>query len=210
LGVAGTAKVWGGKSAGERQELRRLGFIEAGLTLFASKGYPSTTVLDICREAKLSQRYLYEIFGGVPGLFDAVLRDLVATADATVRSAVQQCEGNAKERVRAGIDALVGALTDDPRRARVALVASLASEGSRARRRTNLLAFRDLAVTLLDELYGPSPRSAERRQVAMTVMIGGVGDALVAWVDGGLQVTRDELVDEVVSMLDCVGSRHSP
>ena len=48
-----------GVSEEARQAERRQRFVEAGLTVFGSRGYHSSTVRSICAEAGLTERYFY-------------------------------------------------------------------------------------------------------------------------------------------------------
>ena len=61
-----------GVSEAARQAERRQRFIEAGLTVFGSRGYHSSTVRSICSEAGLTERYFYESFANSEDLLCVV------------------------------------------------------------------------------------------------------------------------------------------
>jgi TetR/AcrR family transcriptional regulator len=67
--------------------------LQAGRALFTSKGFASTTVREICREAGVTAPVLYYHFGNKEGLFEAVVEDTL-TLDgfhALLREGVAAC-----------------------------------------------------------------------------------------------------------------------
>ncbi|MBI5104391.1 MAG: helix-turn-helix transcriptional regulator, partial [Solirubrobacterales bacterium] len=65
-------RVYGGMTPAERRARRRAQLLEAGLEVFARRGWARATVADVCRAAGLSQRYFYEQFADREGLFLAI------------------------------------------------------------------------------------------------------------------------------------------
>src|SRR4029077_5184552 len=55
-------RAYGGVSAEDRIAARRAKLLDAGLELFGTRGYATTGVKDVCREAGLTDRYFYESF----------------------------------------------------------------------------------------------------------------------------------------------------
>jgi AcrR family transcriptional regulator len=54
-----SGRSYGGESANDRLARRRRQLLDAGLELFGTTGYRATTVRQLCREARVSDRYFY-------------------------------------------------------------------------------------------------------------------------------------------------------
>ena len=63
-----SGRTYGGESADDRLTRRRRQLLDAGLELFGTAGYRATTVRQLCREAKVSDRYFYEQFDSTEDL----------------------------------------------------------------------------------------------------------------------------------------------
>ncbi len=66
-----------GVSEEVRRTERRQRFIEAGLEVFAERGYHSSTVRSICANAGLTERYFYESFSNSEDLLTASINTSV-------------------------------------------------------------------------------------------------------------------------------------
>lgn len=67
-----SGRTYGGESADDRLTRRRRQLLDAGLELFGTAGYRATTVRQLCREPKVSDRYFYEQFDSTEDLLLAV------------------------------------------------------------------------------------------------------------------------------------------
>ena len=176
-------RVYAGMSAEERSTRRSEQFLEAGLEVFAARGWSDSTVTDICRAAALSPRYFYELFGSREDLFRAVTLRIGDDVRRTVRAAVESETGGPQARARAVLAALADYFTGDPRTVRVALMESLATEEFRRQRRELLDSFSTLAARLMRALATgePDERGLELSAAALTgalveLLIAGVGE----------------------------------
>ncbi|NUP26112.1 MAG: TetR/AcrR family transcriptional regulator [Nocardia sp.] len=186
--------VYRGVSAAERVAERRARLLEAGLTVWANPD-TRTTMTAVCAAAGLSERYFYESFSGLDALLAAVMDRIAAEIEETSRQAAEQAGEDPAARAQASIRAFVESLLDDPRRARVAIVESVAIPELR-RRRTELL--RHLAhQSALEarEFFGPRDRSENADETAGLLFVGGMAELVTAWLDGTLQATADEIVE---------------
>ena len=180
----------------ERQHRRREAMLAAGLDLFGTNGYTATRVDEVCRRAAVSTRNFYEEFDNRFDLLVAVGDRLAATVFTAWTTA--PATG-----LRARVSALVHALVDDPRVARVAFVETLVvdPEGERSRHATVRI-FPDWIVAYLEDEFdrrGLSPR--ERRALAVATF--GAADELIAdWVLSpvGDRPPVDTLIDEVAAV----------
>lgn len=189
-GAGDAGRVYGGLTAGERRERRRRALLAAGLAVFAERGLAAATVQDVCREAGLSQRYLYEAFADLDELFGALLDDLAAEVETLLAAAFHGRRDDPEVRIRTALRALARYFAEDPRRARVALVESFASAAFRRRRHRSLAAFARLAAAELRGLRrdaGAAGPDAEDHDLDLTVLVlvGGIAEALMASVDPG-------------------------
>ena len=114
------ARTYGGIDLAERKEQRRQAFLAAGLNLFGTQGYRATTVRQVCREARLTDRYFYESFETLEDLLLAVYhREFDRLQHALVPALMSSLQArNPIAGVRQGLT-LVFEMTEDSRVARV-------------------------------------------------------------------------------------------
>jgi AcrR family transcriptional regulator len=187
-----------GVEAADRVAERRRRFLEAGLDILGSDSDLSElTVRGICRQAALTLRYFYESFADkdefVASVFDWVIGDIASTTQAAVSAAPR------KERNRAGMANLVRTIADDARIGRF-LISS----------QTNSVLVRKRAETggLLAMLYGQNVAEAlgvqqtERGRATAHFAVGGVVQMVSAWLAGDIDLSHDELVDQLALILD--------
>ncbi len=194
-------RVWGGMTSSERELRRREQFLAAGLELFAARGWTATTVTDVCRAARLSQRYFYEQFPSREELFLAIV-DREARADRGGRAGGRRRPGRSpRERAHGVLTALAEHFAADPRTVRVTLVESLATPAFRARRAALVEGFSALAARLMVGL-APDPRRVDERSLQLSALIvsGGIAEALIASATGPTPVPAAELVDHLTAL----------
>jgi AcrR family transcriptional regulator len=198
--MAGMAQVrpYRGVEAAERLAQRRRQLLEAGLDLLGSDSDTSElTVRTVCTQAGLALRYFYESFADknefVASVFDWVIGDIAATTQAAVSAAPR------KERNRAGMANLVRTIAEDARIGRF-LISS----------QTNSVLVRKRAETggLLAVLYGQNVAEAlgvqqtERGRATAHFAVGGVVQMVSTWLAGDIDLSHDELVDQLALILD--------
>lgn len=96
--------------------------MEAGLQRFGTDGWASTTVKGVCTTAELTERYFYESFENLEALFSAVFDATVDDVASAVAAAIATAPLDAEARARAGVEAFLRLLAEDPRKARVQLI----------------------------------------------------------------------------------------
>jgi AcrR family transcriptional regulator len=194
-----------GASAEDRRSARRARLIEAGLDLLGTEGYAGTTVRGVCARAQLTPRYFYESFDDLEALLLAVFDELAAGAVEAVLAAVDSAPPDAREKSRAALEAFVVELTGDPRRARVAFVEALGSERLMRRRLDAMRAFSRLLAAQARDFYGAPPDGDRIVELTASLLVGGVAELLITWVDGSLEVTREQLVDDLSELFVATG-----
>lgn len=196
---------YGGVEAAERLADRRRRFIDAGLELLGGEAVPADlTVRAICREAGLAARYFYEGFTDkdqfVGAVFDAVIAELAATTQAAVAAA--QCS----EQNQAGMANIVHAVASDARIGRLLFSAQLSNSVVAAKRAESgvLLAMlygREIGMALrVDQ----GERTSRKGMATAHFAVGGVGQTISAWLAGDVDLTPDELVDQLAAILDTI------
>jgi AcrR family transcriptional regulator len=155
------------------------------------------TVRAICRQAGLGVRYFYESFTDkdefVAAVFDWVIADIAATTQAAVSAAPL------KERNRAGMANLMRTIAEDARVGRF-LISSQAN--------SVLVRKREEAGALLAMLYGQNVAEAlgvqqtERSKATAHFAVGGVVQMVSTWLAGDIDLSHDELVDQLALILD--------
>lgn len=197
-----------GVSAEQRHLDRRERLLDAGLDLLGTEGWARTTVTAVCARARLTERYFYQCFPSREALLVAVFDRIAGEAAEVVLAAVGSAPDNAFARARSAIAAFVELVTDDPRKGRVTLLEALGCEALERRRRETLTTFAQLVAVQARAFFGPA--AASRRDLELTAhfLVGGLAELLIAWLQGGLQITRDELVDHCAGLF--VAAARSP
>jgi len=195
--------------AEDRRAERRSLLIDAAFELLGTEGWTGTTVRAVCTTARLNPRYFYESFDDLDALVVAVydrvvdeLRDEVAAAQAAARP-------DARSQARAAIGSIVRFVDDDRRRARVLYVEALGNEALNRRRIETGHALVEVVEHDAAARHGALPPGEHIGRVGAAILVGGFSELLVAWLDGRIDVTRDQLVDDAtalfLSMADAAG-----
>jgi AcrR family transcriptional regulator len=191
--VPESTRVYGGMSAAERRDERRQRLIDAGLELFGTRGVAAVGIVDICAEAGLIKRYFYENFASIDELAAAVFEQVT---DRLVEQVVPAIIAGGGEDPRPALTAYLHGALADPRVARL-----LAVEG----RTGALTKFGDSFATRAVELwFGFSPAVEGRDEVALRLrayaFAGALSQVCLAWHDGVLDLTVDQVIDELVAV----------
>ena len=197
-----TERLYSGLTADERAARRRDQLLEAGLEIFAEVGWAASTVQDVCDVAGLSPRYFYAHFSGRAELFAAVVALVAEQAEAVALGALSPSD-DPRERAHAVLAALVGWFTSDPRRIRVALMESLATDLFREQRRLLLVSFSDLGARLMRPLGGGAVSgrgSRGRLRLTAGLLTGSLVEALIAWAGDPTEVAAGALVDHLTQV----------
>jgi len=193
-----------GASAATRQAGRRERLLEAGLELLGSEA-EDASVRAVCRQANLGPRYFYEGFPDLDALLLAIFDRIVAEAGVRVLSAVESAPDDAHSKSRAAIETFVEYVSDDPRRARVLFVAAFGNERMLRRRFEALRTFSELVLHQGREFYEPPPGSDLLGEITARLLVGGMTEVLIGWLDGTLDVGRDQLVNDLTELFAATG-----
>lgn len=191
---------WVGVPPDERRAERRRLLVDAAFELLGTDGDAATTVRAVCAATRLNPRYFYESFADRDALLLAVYDQQVAELGELLASRLADAGDDEALFTRTGIDTVVRFVAEDPRRARVLYTEALGNEAL-ARRRLETL--HQVGVTLTElgrERHGPPPPGETIGLVAAPMLVGGLTETIVAWLDGHLDVTIDQLIDDATAL----------
>jgi AcrR family transcriptional regulator len=129
------ARSFRGVSGEERRAERRKRMLEAGFTLFGTRGYPAVTVREVCAHAKLTERYFYESFDNLESLFMSLYDQIHVELKQVTFGALARAPRTPDGMAEASLRAFFQFVREDPRRGQILLVDSTAL-GERMREQT--------------------------------------------------------------------------
>jgi len=201
---AGT-RMYGGVSAEDRRARRREQLLDAGLDLLGREGWSATTMTAVCARAGLTERYFYESFPDREALLVAVFDRVTSEAAEAVLAAIEASPREARARSRAAIAAFVELMTDDPRRGRVAFVEALGSEVLMRRRYETIRTFAALLSGQARDFYGMPDGADQLVKLTSFMLVGGLAEALMAWLGGELETSREQLIEDSTDLFVATG-----
>jgi AcrR family transcriptional regulator len=176
----------------QRREERRQKLIDAGLELFGTRGVAATGIVDICAEAGLIKRYFYESFTSIDQLAAAVFEQVTGRL---VEQVVPGIIAGGGQDPKPALTAYFHGALSDPRVARFlaeSRTAGLDGHGD---------GFANRAVELW---FGFTPAVEGRDEAALRLRAYAFAGALtqigLAWHDGVLDLTVDQIIDELVAV----------
>ena len=201
--------VYGGVSAVQRRATRRGQLLVAALELVGTEGWQATTVRAICARARLTPRYFYESFADreelLLALFDEIAQQCATGVLDAVAGAPTDAPTDPRAKGRAAIAAFVELVTDDPRKARVLFIEATGSEALTRRRFQTLRMFAGLVGQQGREFYGVPRAGDSLVDISSLMLVGGFAETLLAWLDGTLRVTREQLIEDCADLFVLVG-----
>jgi AcrR family transcriptional regulator len=188
--------VYGGVTAADREARRRARLIAAALDLLGDPAPAAVTVRAVCARARLTPRYFYESFGDLDALLVAVFDAVAEEAAIAVVEAADAAPEEAGAKARAAIGAFIALVVEDPRRARILFVEGIASAALARRRFETLRLFADLVAAQGRAFYGLPPRQDALLRTTALMLVGGLAETLLAWLDGSLETSAERLVED--------------
>jgi AcrR family transcriptional regulator len=203
-GAAGRTR-WAGVPAADRRAARRDLLLDATLDLLGTEGWAATTVRGVCHTARLNPRYFYESFPDLDALVVALYDRLVHELAVQVKAALDGAGGDRRAQLRAAVECTVRFVDEDRRRGRVLYVEALGNEALNRRRLDTGLALVDAVERYAAERHGPLPPGVATARVSSAVLVGGFRELLVAWLDGRITVSRQQLIEDATEMFVALG-----
>ena len=169
---------------------QRARLVEAATHVFGTSAFGDARVADVLEHAAISRKTFYEQFADKEACFLAAYDAAAVRARDALRAATREHE-ICDDRVRAGIEALLRFLADQPELARL-LVVEVTGAGPHAMRRRNE-AVRAYAAMLARSEDADAP-------VAAQVAAGGIWEVVHALVLEGRAGELPELADPLVEI----------
>lgn len=160
----------------------------------------------VCQTARLNPRYFYESFDDLDALAVAVYDRVVDQLRDEVLAARAATTAGARARTRAGIERIVAFVDDDRRRARILYVEALGNETLNRRRIETGHTIVELVEQDAAARHGPPPPGEHIGRIAAAIFVGGLSELLMAWIDGRIDVTREQLVDDLTELFLGLGA----
>jgi len=193
-----------GMSPAERSAQRRERLLDAGLELFGTQGYASSSIRAVSAAAGLNSRYFYESFSSREELLFEVYQRAVAEVATAVIEATAR-EENVEDQARAGLEASWRLLTGDPRKARVILIEVVGvSERLERTRRENRHAFADLLVRNAMSVAGEHVRLRVDPVLTARSLMGASMEVLGDWIHGYVDASTEEIVEHLTTIYAAV------
>ncbi len=118
-----TGRSYAGRSADERDAVRRQRLLGAALELIGTKGYAATTVERLCATGNVSTRHFYLLYANKEAAFIDLYDELTAASYRNVATSLEATEGaSMKERISQAMLAYFAPMLSDLRVARISFV----------------------------------------------------------------------------------------
>lgn len=186
-----------GVSAEERQAERRRAFLEAGRELFGTHGFYNTRVRELCAQAHLTERYFYESFRNTEELFAEVYRRAVQDMQQQILQAILgQGHQGSKALIRAGLEAFLRFVRDDPRVARILFIEAPQVRLEHGSLLEKTFAEFDGMLSRFGTLLFPKPADPRINLGLIAAGLNGSNAHIVArWVHGGFQQPLEVILE---------------
>ena len=190
---------WAGVPLTDRRTERRALLVDAGFQLFGDEGEAAVSVRSICRECGMNTRYFYESFADVDDLLGAIYDRVSAQLADVVETAISEAEDSVRARTRAGIAAVLGFSSADPRRGRVLFTEARANPVLAARRAAAQELLREGVLSEGGRLVPGSDPVANA--VGAAIFTGAMTELAQQWLTGSLGDDLDVVVDHALALV---------
>jgi AcrR family transcriptional regulator len=195
MGVSSPTR-WAGVPLTDRRAERRAQLIAAAFELFGEGGEAALSVRSVCRACGLNTRYFYESFADTDELLGAVYDEVSAELAAAVEAAMAAAGDSLRARTRAGIAAVLGFSSEDPRRGRVLFTDARSNPVLLARRAATQDLLREGVLAEGWQLHPDTDPIAA--QVGAAMYTGAMAELAQQWLTGRLGDDLDAVVDHAV------------
>lgn len=190
---------WAGVPLNDRRTERRALLVDAAFALFGSGGEAALSVRSVCRECELNTRYFYESFTDTGELLGAVYDRVAFDLAADVELAITAAGTSVRARTHAGIKAVLGFSSADPRRGRILFTDARANPVLAARRALTQDLLRDVVLTESGHIHPASDPIAAR--VGASMYTGAMAELAQEWLNGNLGDDLDAVVGHAMRLV---------
>lgn len=208
--MATSERRYAAKSATERRADRRARLLEAALDAFATHGYRSTSIEQLCATARISTRNFYEEVSGKEELLVTLHDDVNARAlEAVVEALADIDPDDLEARAHAGVEAYFRLMTQDPRWARITLVESVGvSPEVYAHRRSAIDRFAELIRLEFERLTQAGVLPPRDYRLTTVALVGAIESLVNTWTaDPEWDRHFDQVVEEAAAIIVAAARR---
>lgn len=196
---------WAGVPLHDRRTERRTLLVDAAFSLFGSGGEAALSVRSVCRECGLNTRYFYESFTDTDTLLGAVYDSVAFNLATEVEQAIGAAGNSVRARTTAGIKAVLGFSSADPRRGRILFTDARANPVLSERRAITQDLLRDIVLTESGQNNPDSDPIATR--VGASMYTGAMAELAQDWLSGNLGDDLDTVVRHAMRLVLPRGKR---
>ncbi|KAF0968405.1 TetR/AcrR family transcriptional regulator [Gordonia sp. YY1] len=202
-----TERSYGGESAADRSARRRTALVDVASTLMSEGRWRAATVAGICADAGLNKRYFYESFPDLDTLADAVI-DTISTevAQSAIAAYLASLDAPLDVQARRAVDAIIGVLGTDRRKARILLGGAAGTPAALTRRTDAMAGLTAILVEHARTIHGVELEADSLAHTAPAFVIGGTAQAILSWAEGTLPVSREQLADDLAELWLGIGA----
>ncbi|MGB3444573.1 MAG: TetR/AcrR family transcriptional regulator [Actinophytocola sp.] len=193
-------RTYGGRTAADRRAERRERLLEAGLQLFGTEGYATSSIEKLCTHAGVSTRNFYEEFTSREDLLIALHSRANEQSYLAVNAAFAEATDAAlAERFELAVRTFLNNMASDPRWARLAYVEMI---GVSDKVETHRMAWRkrwwDFMVAEADRAVLRGEAKARDFTLPALAVIASVNELVHHYSVNRGRITLDEVITEVV------------
>lgn len=203
------SRLYGGESTQDRVQRRREQFLDAGLLLFGTVGFKSTSVRGLCRQAKLTDRYFYESFASVEEVLVAVYEREIQRLITAVFGKIRNMEPGTPiaELARPALHAFFDGARDPVVAKTVWFEVLGVSDRVNQLYLDTVSEFGQLLLMMIKGLYPKLALSATQEQLLTTGIVGAINQSTMAWIVSGFATPVEDLVEANLLILEGLGMR---
>lgn len=178
---------------------RRERLLEAGLELFASRGYANSPIELICSTARVTTRHFYEQFKSREALLAALFQKIVEEIGQQIARVLANESVDMTDRVSQAIRTGVTRLLEDERRARILCLETIGvSHDMEEERRKVIHRFADIIQQYSDSLSESGLLPKRDYYFPSIAMVGATVELIVEWLTTDSKLSPEELAHEMV------------
>jgi AcrR family transcriptional regulator len=195
-------RTYGGRTAADRRAERRERLLEAGLALFGTEGYATSSIEKLCTHAGVSTRNFYEEFNSREDLLIALHARINEKSYRAVTAAFAEASDAAlAERFELAVRTFINSMAADPRWARLAYVEIIGVSDKVEKHR---LAWRsrwqDFMVAEADRAVVRGEARKRDFTLAALAVIATVNELIHHYSRSRGRITLDEVIAEIVRL----------
>jgi AcrR family transcriptional regulator len=193
-------RTYGGRSAADRRAERRQRLLEAGLQLFGTEGYATSSIEKLCTHAGVSTRNFYEEFHSREDLLIALHSRANERSFRAVTAAFENaCDAALAERFELAIRTFIHTMASDSRLARVAYVEMIGVSNTVEKHRMGWRKkWWDFMVAEADRAVLRGEAEARDFTLPALAVIASVNEMVHHYSVNRGRITLDEIITEVV------------